>query len=130
MARLEQEFRDYTPIEAQHYDVMFHVHEADAGIRPTDLADAVMFSKSGLTSLVDRMEAADLVERRPDPGDRRAIRIHLTGEGREKFEAASLHHRSVVRRLFTTQLSADEAEVMTEVLTRVCRGVRELEDPL
>jgi len=127
IARIEAEFRTHTPIELQQYDVMLHVSEAREGLRMTDLADAVLLTKSGLTSLVDRMEAAELVERRPDPQDRRATRIHLTPVGRDKLAIASEHHRKVVRRIWTMRMSEEEAAMIVDVLARVGAGLVEEE---
>jgi len=123
ISRIEHEFRSHTPIELQQYDVMFHVLEADGGLRMTDLANAVLLTKSGLTSLVDRMEKAALVERRPDPVDRRVTRIHLTSMGEEKLALASRHHRDVVRRIWTSRMSEDEAALIVDVLSRVRAGL-------
>lgn len=125
IARIEEEFKSNTPIELQHYDVMFHVSEADDGLRMTDLASAVVLTKSGLTSLVDRMEAAKLIERRPDPGDRRATRVHLTPSGDKALAEASRHHRKVVRRIWTSRMSEEEAAVLVDVLARVRAGLLE-----
>jgi len=125
ISRIEDEFKSNTPIELQQYDVMFHVAEASGGARMTDLANAVVLTKSGLTALVDRMEAAKLIERRPDPEDRRATRIHLTSVGTEKLAAASAHHRKVVRRIWTSRVSEEEAAVIVEALARVREGLLE-----
>jgi DNA-binding MarR family transcriptional regulator len=122
---IEEEFKSNTPIELQQYDVMFHVSEASDGLRMTDLAKAVVLTKSGLTALVDRMENAELIERRPDPKDRRATRIHLTSTGRHKLTVASEHHRMVVRRIWTSRMSEEEAAVLVDVLARVRAGLLE-----
>lgn len=124
---LEEEFVRATGVELQYYDVMLHVSEGVGGRRMTDLAEAVVLSKSGLTSLVDRMERDGLLERRPDPTDRRATRIVLTHAGKECFEAVSGHHRGVVRRIFTSRVSEEEAAVILEVMERLRCAVREAE---
>lgn len=120
---LEKEFRHGAGIELQYYDVMFHASEGEGGRRMTELAEAVVLSKSGLTSLIDRMEREGLVARRPDPDDRRAIRIVLTKEGEKRFAEASRHHRGVVRRIFTSVVTEEEATAMVEALRRVGAGV-------
>lgn len=125
IARVAEEFTTNTPLELKQYDVMFHVSEASNGIRMTDLANAVVLTKSGLTSLVDRMEVAGLIERRPDPDDRRATRIHITSEGWKRFAEASLHHREVVRQIWTARMGDEEAAVIVDVLARVREGLRE-----
>ena len=48
-------------------------------------ADLLDVEPITLCRLVDRLEDAGLVERRPDPGDRRARRLHLTAKSREKL---------------------------------------------
>ncbi len=116
---LDREFREHTEVDFQRYDVMLHVSEVPGGCRMTDLADAVVQSKSGLTSLVDRMEADGLLERRPDPDDRRVTRIVLTPLGEQRFAEATKHHRGVVRRVFTSRVSDEEATVLVAVLERL-----------
>ena len=116
---LDREFREHAATDIQRYDVMLHVSESEGGCRMTDLADAVVQSKSGLTSLVDRMEADGLLERRPDPDDRRVTRIVLTALGERRFAEATRHHRGVVRRIFTSRVSEEEARVLVAVLERL-----------
>ncbi len=53
--------------------------------RVRELAERVCLDSSSLTGLLDRMEKSGLVERRPDPADRRALRIAITAKGRERF---------------------------------------------
>ena len=48
------------------------------GIRQVDLADLLEVQPMTLARLIDQLHAAGLVERRADPADRRAHRIHLT----------------------------------------------------
>lgn len=55
------------------------------GRRVKELADQVCLDASSLTGLLDRTERIGLVERRPDPDDRRALRIHLTDAGRTRL---------------------------------------------
>lgn len=49
------------------------------GLTQTEIADLVMMEKAPLGRVVDRMEEQGLVERRPDPADRRVRRVYLTG---------------------------------------------------
>jgi MarR family transcriptional regulator, transcriptional regulator for hemolysin len=50
------------------------------GITQSELADILEIEKASLGRLLDRLEAKGWVERRADPADRRAKRLHLTGE--------------------------------------------------
>jgi DNA-binding MarR family transcriptional regulator len=47
----------------------------------TELSRIMSIERSSLTSMVDRLERRELVERQSDPADRRACRIALTPDG-------------------------------------------------
>ncbi|MBK8561612.1 MAG: MarR family transcriptional regulator [Dehalococcoidia bacterium] len=71
-ALLEDELQRERELPLTWYDVLLHLREApERRLRMTELAAAVLLSKSGLTRLVDRMYAAGLVNRSPDGDDRR-----------------------------------------------------------
>lgn len=53
------------------------------GLTPAELARRVGTSPPTITRMVARMEGAGLLERRPDAGDRRLVRVFLTPRGRE-----------------------------------------------
>jgi MarR family transcriptional regulator for hemolysin len=57
------------------------------GITQSELADLLDVEKATLGRLLDRLEAKGWVERRTDPVDRRAKRVHLTGEVQEMMRA-------------------------------------------
>lgn len=48
------------------------------GIRQVDLADFMEIQPISLARLLDQLAASDLIERRPDPKDRRAFQLYLT----------------------------------------------------
>ena len=50
------------------------------GLRQTDLADLLDIEPITLTRIIDRLQEAGLVERTPDPTDRRAWRLHVTAK--------------------------------------------------
>ena len=50
------------------------------GLRQTDLADLLDIEPITLTRIIDRLQEAGLVERAPDPTDRRAWRLHVTAK--------------------------------------------------
>lgn len=50
------------------------------GLRQIELADMLDIEPITLSRIVDRLEEAELVERRPDPSDRRAWRLHVTAK--------------------------------------------------
>jgi DNA-binding MarR family transcriptional regulator len=57
-------------------------------LSPTELSRAVMLSPAAMTNRLDRLEDNGLIERHPDPDDRRALLIALTPAGREMADIA------------------------------------------
>src|SRR3974377_2269431 len=51
-------------LPSRWYDVLVHLEESPDGIRMNELAERILYSKSGFTRVVDRMEDAGLVRRR------------------------------------------------------------------
>ncbi len=74
-------------ITPEQWTVMLHLAERD-GVTQQQLCNAVYKDKPSMTRLIDAMERANLVERRPDPHDRRANTVHLTAHGHEVKERA------------------------------------------
>jgi DNA-binding MarR family transcriptional regulator len=61
-------------------------------LNPTQLRRATLLSSSGMTKRLDRMEAAGLIERRPDPSDRRGTLVRLTRRGKSVIDRAVEKH--------------------------------------
>src|SRR5690606_23529744 len=102
---LADELETETEMPLGWYDVLVQLSEApDRARRMQDLADAVLLSKSGLSRLVDRMEAAGYVERRPCAEDGRGILAALTDEGFAALRAAAPVHLRGVREHFVDRL--------------------------
>lgn len=120
--KLDNDLQEKSGIDIHTYDALLHVFEAgEQGIRMADLASAVVISKSGITSLVDRLEASAHVRRNPDPDDRRATRITLTASGEVTFRAAAQVHLAGIEEHFASLISDEEARSIAETLERVCR---------
>ena len=82
------------------------------------LADQMDMEPITLSRHIDRMETAGLIERRPDPNDRRAYRLHLEQAARPLVE----QFRAVAGSCLVDALigvSEAELEMVTDVLTRV-----------
>jgi DNA-binding MarR family transcriptional regulator len=91
-----------------------------------ELAERILYSKSGFTRVVDRMEEAGLVRRvRPDY-DRRSILIVLTDRGREAMENARRHHRKAIEQHFSQHLTNADIKALTRALEKVSPHVRAL----
>ncbi len=88
-------------------------------LRMNLLAGSVLLSKSGLTRLIDRMEAEGLVERCSCPGDRRDSYAVLTPRGEQVFTDAAPVHLEGIERHFTSHLSSSEAEALVSAFEKI-----------
>ena len=98
-------------------DVLAQLYDAaDSGLRMQELEQHSLFTRSGLTRLVDRIEAAGLVRREAVAGDRRGVRVVLTAEGRRRHDAAFIDHNRVVERVFASRLSEPQLRAVADAL--------------
>jgi DNA-binding MarR family transcriptional regulator len=120
LGRLVDELKAEADLPVTWYDVLLHLGEVDGErMRMRELADAVLLSKSGLTTLVDRMQEAGLVRREVPPEDRRSIDVVLTSDGRRRFRQARAVHRAGIERHFCAHIDDDEAASLIELLGRL-----------
>ena len=89
----------------------------DQHLRMSELADAALLTRSGMTRLVDRLEKQGLVRRERCAADGRGTYAVITPEGAARFAAARPTHIAGVRRLFLDPLKQEGA-------ARARRGVR------
>jgi DNA-binding MarR family transcriptional regulator len=87
-------------------------------MNPTALFNAVILSSGAMTNRLDRLEAMGLVERLPDPTDRRGRLVALTDRGLELVDAAVVDHLANEERLLAA-LDADEREQLAGLLRKL-----------
>jgi len=111
-------------LEPGWYDVLATLRRTGAPheLRPTDLTAALMLTSSGTTKRLDRLERAGLIERRPDPNDRRGTLIALTDAGRRLVDDATEAHLVNEDRLLGV-LDADEREQLAGLLRKLRLGL-------
>ena len=91
-------------------------------LSPTRLYEATMISSGGMTDRLDRLERAGLVERRPDPRDRRGKLIALTEAGRRVIDETIGRHIANEERLLAT-LTQAEQETLDALLKKLIAGL-------
>jgi len=102
------------------YEVLLRLSTTGEGrLRMLDLSRSLLLSKSGVTRLIDRVEDAGLVVRRPSPEDRRVVWVSLTRSGRKTFEAAMPVHLAGIERHFAGVLSLEELRLLRSALRKV-----------
>ena len=77
-------------LESWEFDVLTALRRAGAPyqMNPGQLLRATLVTSGTMTNRIDRLEAAGLVERHPDPQDRRGIQVQLTETGKSRVDAA------------------------------------------
>ena len=107
-------------ITLSDYDVLFHLVRApDGRLRPTELSDQVLLTRSGVTRLLARLEKQKLVAREPCPEDGRVTYAAITTQGEARLTAARRTHLQGVRKLFADRIDAAEADQLASVLGRL-----------
>jgi DNA-binding MarR family transcriptional regulator len=84
-------------------------------LSPKEVGVALLFSSGGLTKLLERLEARDLVTREPDPNDGRGVLVGLTPAGKALQERAMAAHRVNEEELLAP-LSDNQRDTLTQVL--------------
>jgi DNA-binding MarR family transcriptional regulator len=98
---------DLSPHQARALTV---VSEHD-GVRLSYLAEALHIAPRSATEVADGLQERGLIERTPDPGDRRAVILRPTGEGRRIRAEIDAARSADSAELFTRLPAADRAEL-------------------
>lgn len=97
-------------------------------LTPTALSRALMLTSGAITKQLDQLELAGLVERRPDPSDRRGALIGLTEQGRTVIDAVIVSHIATEHALLQG-LEPAERELLAMLLKQLLRSLGDHADP-
>jgi DNA-binding MarR family transcriptional regulator len=108
------------PILAAHGISMWEyvvLSELSRGAAETQLAlaEAIGYDKTRLIGLLDRLQAEGLIERAPDPADRRARRVRVTDAGRARHRAVRQDIRGM-EEAFLAALAGPERARLRNIL--------------
>ena len=122
-ARLEPVYAEHG-LEPGWHDVLATLRRTGPPyqLRPSDFTGSLMLTSSGTTKRLDRLERAGLVERTPDPDDRRGVIITLTEAGHELIDRVTEAHMANEARLLEG-LSAREREQLAGLLRKLGLGL-------
>lgn len=95
-----------------------HLHAAENGLTPTQLGQRLSMGSGTITPLLDRLERAGYVSRRPNPADRRSSIISMTPWGEQE---AGRHLMPLAADLLNiaTELDPGQQEVITHYLEAI-----------
>ena len=118
--RLDEELQAAHGLSLAEYDALLQIANAPGRrVRMNVLAERVILSRSGITRLVDRLEAAGSVERSACASDARGQEAVLTPAGLSRLRAAANTHLDGVRRYFLDRLDETDLAGIERSLGRV-----------
>src|ERR671933_64857 len=117
---VEQQLREAGDLSYVQFQLLARLgDQPDGSRRMTDLADGVVYSRSGLTYQAGLLEKAGLVTRAPAPDDERGITVTITDAGRRRLAQVFPGHVEVVSQMLFEPLSADDVKELAGLLEPV-----------
>ena len=116
-------------IEPWEFDVLAALRRAGPPyeLSPGQLLRETLVTSGTMTNRVDRLVARALVERLPDPRDRRGVLVRLTDRGRETVDGALSGLLDHERRLLSA-LSSDELRELAGLMRRLAVSLEPTSD--
>ena len=122
-----QLFRQYDLTEAQ-FNVLFSLKFAPGTVTQAELGKRLVVTRASITSVLDKLEAKDLVRRTDVPGNRRIHHVELTDAGTELIERVEPVYRNEVH-LALKDLSDGECATLIDFLEKSRERVGQMLSP-
>jgi DNA-binding MarR family transcriptional regulator len=107
-------------LDVWEFDVLTALRRAGSPyvLSPGQLLAQTLVTSGTMTNRIDRLEARGLVQRRPDPDDRRGVQVRLTAQGRQRADAA-LADLLARERALLEGLTDDQQALLADLLRHV-----------
>ncbi|MFC9822728.1 MarR family winged helix-turn-helix transcriptional regulator [Streptomyces erythrochromogenes] len=125
---VEQQLQTEGDLSYVQFQLLARLVDAGRPLTMTELADGVVYSRSGLTHQAGLLEKAGLITRKPSSHDQRATMVTLTEEGLARVGRVLPGHIDVTRRLLFASLSDDDVDALGGIMTRVRDHMRQQPD--
>ncbi|BBZ26313.1 MarR family transcriptional regulator [Mycolicibacterium madagascariense] len=116
---VQQQLRADGDLSYVQFDILATLADATRPLTMTDLADGVVYSRSGLTHQAALLEKAALIVRRPSPADHRATVVDITDAGRARLAEVLPGHVDVVREMLYEPLSDQDVDTFDDITGRI-----------
>src|SRR5215213_11221740 len=118
---VEQQLREAGGLSYVQFQLLARLglDSATGSERMTDLADGVVYSRSGLTYQAGLLDKAGLVTRTPSPDDDRGVTVTITEAGRERLKKVLPGHTEVISHQLFQPLSAADTTALADLLSPV-----------
>jgi DNA-binding MarR family transcriptional regulator len=114
--RIENEIRSRLrttfDITLPRFDLMAQLERHPDGLRMGELSKRMMVTGGNITGITDQLEQEKLVERMPDPKDRRVYTVKLTEAGRRAFARMAQVHEGWIAELLQDMTPDDKAQLI------------------
>src|SRR3954471_6474502 len=129
--KVEQQLREAADLTYVQFKVLARLglDSPTGSLRMTELADEVVYSRSGLTYQAGQMENAGLVERHPSPDDDRGVTLSITDAGRARLADALPGHVDELQELLFEPLSGPDVIALAALLEPVLDHMRASRPP-
>jgi len=91
-------------------------------LMPKQLQDLILISSGGLTNRIDQLEKKGLIERSPNPNDRRSLLVKLTSTGLELLKEVAPTHLEIERQ-FIHALNEEEYAELRKLLGKILNHI-------
>ena len=108
------------------YDVLVHLEETPDGMRMKELAERILYSKSGFTRVVDRHGRGGTRPARPTGNDRRSILVVLTEAGTRRWSAPAATTGTASSGTSRSHLTDADIKALTRALEKLSAHARPL----
>ena len=123
---LDFRLRNADQISLDVYEVLLTLEESKGHrLRMSDLADTILFSRSGLTRMIDWLEELGYVRREPSPDDRRGWYAVVTDLGIKVRHGACDIVQASLKECWEESLTHEEAETITRLMDQVSNRVKQ-----
>lgn len=117
-AELRERFRTEYSTTLPRFDVLAALHRAPEGLKMSQLSSVLKVSNGNVTGIIDRHVKDQMVIRVPVGGDKRAMMVKLTAQGREHFLQMAAAHSQWVQELLC-DIDEEDSATLIELLDGV-----------
>jgi DNA-binding MarR family transcriptional regulator len=115
----DQQLRAEGDLTYIQFQLLARLSETEGALTMTELADGVVYSRSGLTYQAGLLAKAGLITRGPSPDDERSTLVAITGAGRARLARVLPGHVQVARQLLFDPLTPQDLRQLTDIMSRV-----------
>lgn len=123
LLKIERTLREAKLPPLAWYDVLLELDRAgEKGLRPVELERQMLLAQSNISRLIDRIEAAGYLERRPCDDDGRGQIVVITGAGRDMRKRIWPVYAEAINRAVGAHVSEREASSLSALLGKLVGG--------